>query len=213
MPTKSVRARQGDSIPSLAYENGHFWETVWNDGGNSELRQKRPSPNQLAPGDKVAIPDLRPKQESGATEQKHRFVRRGVPSKLRIQLKTLGEPRKNEKYLLELDGELIEGTTDGEGKIEHEISPDSKGGRLMLNEGAEEIPVKIGHLDPVDVATGTAQRLANLGFPVNAPLHAAGGALQVATGAAVEAFQEANGLNVTGEADQPTRDKLEELHP
>jgi N-acetylmuramoyl-L-alanine amidase len=77
---KSVRARQGDSIPSLAHENGHFWETVWNDGANAELRQKRPRPNQLAPGDEVAIPDLRPKKKSGATEQKHRFVRRGVPS-------------------------------------------------------------------------------------------------------------------------------------
>lgn len=213
MPTKTVRARQGDSIPSLAYDNGHFWETVWNDGGNSELRQKRPSPNQLAPGDQVAIPDLRAKQESGATEQKHRFVRRGVPSKLRIQLKTLGEPRANEKYLLELDGELIEGTTDGEGKIEHEIMPDSKGGRLLLNEGAEEIPVKIGHLDPVDLASGTAQRLANLGFPAGGAMQTGGAAMQAAIGEAVEAFQAANGLDVTGEADQPTKDKLEELHP
>jgi N-acetylmuramoyl-L-alanine amidase len=206
---KNVRARQGDSIPSLAYENGHFWETVWKDGANSELRQQRPSPNQLAPGDEVAIPDLRPKKESGATEQKHRFVRRGVPSMLRLQLKTLGEPRANEKYLLEIDGELIEGTTDGDGKIEHAISPDSEGGRLILNEGAEEVPVKIGHLDPVDVATGTAQRLANLGFPVSATTHTAGKAIE----AAIESFQAANDLEVTGEADEATKDKLEELHP
>ena len=130
---KKVIARQGDSIPSLAHQNGHFWETVWNDAGNADLKEKRPSPNQLAPGDVVEIPDLRRKDESGATEQRHRFKRKGVPSILRLQLKTLGDPRPNEKYVLELDGELIEGTTDGDGKLEQPIPPDCKGGRLLLS--------------------------------------------------------------------------------
>jgi N-acetylmuramoyl-L-alanine amidase len=206
---KKVIARQGDSIPSLAHQNGHFWETVWNDGGNADLKQKRPSPNQLAPGDVVEIPDLRRKDESGATEQRHRFKRKGVPSILRLQLKTLGEPRPNEKYVLELDGELIEGTTDGEGKLEQPIPPDCKGGRLLLNEGAEVIPVKIGHLDPVDVVSGTAKRLANLGYDVGNVTNWNNPALK----SALEAFQRAQKLDVTGKADDATKAKLLELHP
>jgi N-acetylmuramoyl-L-alanine amidase len=209
MPSKTVRVRKGDSIPSLAHQNGHFWETVWNDGANAELRQKRPSPNQLAPGDEVTIPELQKKTESGATEQRHRFKRKGVPSKLRLQLKTLGEPRKNEKYVLELDGELIEGTTDGEGKIEHPIRPDSKGGRLLLSEGAEEIPVKVGHLDPVEVLSGVIQRLNNLGYEAG---HAAQKMVPKLAKALSE-FQEAHKLDVTGEPDDKTKAKLLELHP
>jgi hypothetical protein len=207
-PAQIVHAREGDSIPSLAYGAGHFWETVWNDAGNAELRSKRPSPNQLAPGDEVSIPELRSKQESGATEQRHRFKRKGVPSILRLQLKKLGEPRANEKYVLDLDGQLIEGETDGNGMLEHPIPPDCKGGRLLLKNGAETIPVKIGHLDPVSEVSGVQQRLNNLGYPASD-----GQRIDAKTRAALETFQREHGLDVTGEPDDATRAKLSQLHP
>jgi hypothetical protein len=80
-------ARTGDCILSIAYEHGFFWETLWNDAGNAELKQKRKSPNILVEGDVVHIPDLTPKEESGATEKRHQFKLKAVPAVLILKIR------------------------------------------------------------------------------------------------------------------------------
>ena len=84
--------RQGDCIDSIAYDHGFFWQTLWNHPENAELKRKRKDPNILKEGDVVYIPDLRAKQESASTEQKHRFVRKAVPAKLRLRFMKPKEP-------------------------------------------------------------------------------------------------------------------------
>jgi len=76
----------GDCISSIAFERGFFWQTLWNDGGNAKLKELRKDPNVLQEGDIVHIPDLTLKQESGATENKHKFKLKGVPAKLKLRL-------------------------------------------------------------------------------------------------------------------------------
>jgi hypothetical protein len=76
----------GDCVTSLAFDAGFFPDTVWNDGENAELKQKRKEMNLLEPGDVVVIPDLRVKEESGGTDAKHKFRRKGVPAKLKIKV-------------------------------------------------------------------------------------------------------------------------------
>jgi hypothetical protein len=76
----------GDCIASISFANGHIWQTLWNDSGNAELKQKRKSPYLLVPGDRVTIPPIRLKQEPGATEQLHQFKLNGVPALVRIQI-------------------------------------------------------------------------------------------------------------------------------
>ena len=77
---------QGDCISSIADEHGFFWETLWNLPENSELKQQRKEPTILREGDVVHVPDLRPKDESCATEQLHKFKRKGVPAKLKLRM-------------------------------------------------------------------------------------------------------------------------------
>src|SRR5258708_3074164 len=125
----------GDSIPSLAHDAGHFWETLWNHGRNAQLKANRKNPNILAPADQLHIPDLRIKPFSCGTDTRHKFVRKGIPAKLKIQLFQMGEPRKNEHYTLVLDDKIINGQTDGDGNIEQVIPPNSKGGVLKLDGG------------------------------------------------------------------------------
>lgn len=86
MPTKH-KVKDGDCIASIAFENGFFWRTVWEDSGNAALKRKRKSPFQLMPGDEVQVPDLRHKEESRASDQRHRFKLKGVPAVLIIAIR------------------------------------------------------------------------------------------------------------------------------
>jgi len=83
---KSLRIKQGDSICSVAFKHGFYWETLWKHPDNIELADERKDQNILQEGDVVAIPDLSPKQESCGTDSRHVFRRRGVPVKLRLRL-------------------------------------------------------------------------------------------------------------------------------
>ncbi len=199
----------GDSIPSLAHENGHFWEKVWDHPENAALKAKRKNPNQLVAGDEVFVPELESKEESRGTESRHVFKRKGVPAKIKMQLFLLGEPRKNEEYVLEIDGKLVTGTLDGDGKLEQFVSPAARSGKLKLKGGKEVIPIRLGHLDPVDELSGVKQRLNNLGFRCGSEDNE----MNAATAAALRGFQAQHGLPESGEADAATKAKLQELHP
>jgi len=206
MPMHTVN--RGDSIPSLAHDNGHFWETLWNHPQNAELKALRKTPNILNPGDEVFIPELRLKNVSKGTDATHKFERKGVPAKIRMQLMMLGEPRKNEPYSLVLDDKTIDGTTDGDGFLEAFIRPNCPGGTLILTNTGEEIPISLGHLNPIDTVSGVRQRLSNLGFYCGD-----GDEVDDATKVALSQFQGAHGLPKTGEIDDATRSKLQSLHP
>lgn len=202
-------ASSGESVTSIAESYGFFWQTVWDHDKNAELKQKRKTPNVIAPGDEVFIPPKQKKEESRATEAKHTFKRKGVPAMLRIQLLELDEPRANEPYILEIDGQLISGETDGDGIIEQPISPKARGGILKLPNSGEEWPIRIGHLDPVDTPQGVQQRLNNLGFDAG---DETGDLTASATVEALKRFQAKHGLEATGELTSETTAKLEEIH-
>jgi hypothetical protein len=240
--------QQGECVFSLSYENGLFWRTIWNHSNNSELRRLRPDPNILYPGDVLFIPDRTPKEVSAATDQRHRFCRKGVPAKLRLRLmeerppedqgdaaqsgaevsetgdadvsieyparqvvQRQDEPLANVPYRLLIDGRQTEGQTDGEGRIEASIPPNAREGTLTLRPGTEQqrvIPLQLGHLDPLDTVPGIKERLGNLGFEC-------GDREEEETpeySAALSAFQEKHGLQVTGILDAATRDALRSTH-
>jgi len=200
----------GDSIPSLAKDNGFFADTIWNHPGNAGLRAKRKSQNQLYPGDEVFIPELRKRTETRGTDSSYKFHRKGVPAKLVLHLRRLGEPRKGESYVLIIDGTSYKGTLDGDGKLEQFIPPNAKGGQLILGGGKEIIPINIGYLNPIDELSGVQQRLNNLKFFCGNE----GGTLDDQTVDAITTFQLKNGLKTTGgQIDGATKAKLLELHP
>ena len=121
----------------------------------------------------------------------------------------LGEPRANEPYVLNIDGTIFQGNTDGNGVVEQFIPPNAKGGELRLNGGKEVIPVKIGYLNPIDILSGVQQRLNNLGIYCGSEE----GDMNDDTAAALRRFQQKYGLPVTGNADAATKAKLQQLHP
>jgi hypothetical protein len=259
----------GDCISSIAFDHGFFWETIWNHPKNAELKTKRKDPNILQEDDIVYTPDLTLKRVSRPTNQKHKFVRKGAPAKLRFRImeepkpeetqtaaggaspggggggggsfldkaadaaqKAIGlssgggatkefsepdpqprtvedKPRKNVPFVAIIDGKVITGNTDGDGRIELYIPPNASSGTLTLDPGTLKervIPLNLGHLNPIKALSGVTQRLNNLGFPCG------DGSDEVALTSALKAFQEKNGLSVTGNVDDATRNKLRDLH-
>ena len=208
----------GECVSSIAFENGFFWQTLWNHPANAALKTLRKNPNVLMTGDVVHIPDLTIKQEPGATETRHKFMLKGVPEKLRMKLlDSKHQPRANLDYVIVIDGDSRRGQTDSNGELIESIPPDAKTGKLVIQAPPkpgqpppppEVIQLKLGSLDPITEPSGLRSRLANLKFyrpPAN-------GDVDAATTAALRAFQKKQGLPVTGAPDDATLAKLQELH-
>ena len=203
--------KPGDCIESIAYEHGLFWKTLWDHPDNQQVKQVRQKPNVLLPGDKLVIPPIRVKQEACATEKRHRFVRNGVPSQVRIVLRdSKGQPRANLDYKLVIDGKPLSGKTDNQGMLKHSIPPNASSAKLAIMGGLdpEEYDLGLGQLDPITEVTGIQARLRNLGYECTD----ADGELGPSTEAALQAFQTKFGLPPTGKPDDPTRNKLLKEH-
>lgn len=209
--------KQGECLSSLAKRYGFVnYDTIYDHPNNSELKIKRPNPNVIYPNDVVFIPDNELKEIDAATEQRHRFQLLGNKTIFRLVVKDGDEkPFANVRYELKIDRETYQGTTNDDGKLEQEIRADARAGGVVLfsDEDDEQkvigmFSLKLGHLDPVEEITGVQSRLNNLGFDCGK----ADGVIGRRTKEALRAFQEKNGLPITGEADSATREKLRQIH-
>ena len=202
--------KQGDCLESIAFKHGHFWQTLWDDPNNQQLRLVRQKPNVLFPGDRVFVPDLRKRVEGCTTNQRHRFKRKGVPSRLVMMFSDEDAPRAGLPYILEIDGKLFSGQTDAQGVIDRPIPPHARRGKLILGTGdtSEEYELELGYLDPVSEISGLQARLNDLGFDCGQE----DGVIGPETESALRAFQAEHGLNETGAPDDATRQKLAAMH-
>ena len=203
------KIKQGDCIERIAYNKGFFWETLWNHPQNEGLKKKREEPNVLFPGDSLFIPEKTIKTESIDTEKLHRFRKKGIPSIIRmVLLDEDDEPLKNIKYILKIDGEIVSGKTDSEGKLSHPVNPNVKKGKLIIGEDKDEYDLEIGHIDPISEINGIQNRLNNLGIFCGK----IDGVLGPKTEEDIQEFQVAYGLEVTGKIDEQTKNKLKEIY-
>lgn len=200
--------RAGDCVASIAVGTGHFWETIWNDAANSQLREVREDPYILLPGDRVTIPELRRKDEPIEAERRHRFKRKGCPEKLIVHFREGGSPRVNQRYVLILDNQEHEGVTDPNGRVELFIPPDAKRGVVYFPDSEDAYELDLGHLDPVSETSGIQGRLRNLGY-YDGPVDGRD-SLQLEAG--VRAFQAKQSLPASGQLDENGRRKLQEIH-
>ena len=203
-----VVAQRGDCLSSIAAEHGFDWETVWNHPSNAQLKAARKDPNVLAVGDQVFVPEKEPPGFSGETRRRHSFVLKGTPARLRMVFQVEGEPRANEPYTLEVDGEVTEGTLDGDGLLDVRIAPTARQARIWLEGRDEPLDLALGGLEPKDTLAGVQQRLNNLGFFCGE----ADGQFGPRTHGALLRFQRREKLDLTGQCDAGTVARLEALH-
>ncbi|MEQ8829400.1 MAG: peptidoglycan-binding protein [Alphaproteobacteria bacterium] len=207
----------GDSMASIADQTGHYWQTIWDDPANQDLKKTRENPETLLAGDKVTVPSLREKKEKRETDLIHTFKRRGIPIKVAFTVKEQGKDGTvfaNKAYVLRVGKRRYEGRTDSDGKLEQWVSPAATEGKLTVELDEEGYPesytwiLKVGQVPPIDTMYGIQWRLKNLGYDCGKLDGEASGM----TRAALSVFQSAHGLEETGDADQQTRDKIEEVH-
>lgn len=202
------RVKQGDCLSSIAIQHGWLPASLWNLPENSSLKDARKSPNALCPGDRLFIANVRPHKETGGTEAKHRFRRKGVPVKLKLRLQRGVEALADEAVTLEVDGVSQELTTDGQGYLEVPIPPAATKASLSLASMGKKMTLNLGHLNADNDVAGGQARLNNLGFDVGAEDGAAG----EKTRRAVTRFQRSQSLQETGELDEATLAKLKDVH-
>jgi hypothetical protein len=203
--------RPGDSLSRIAAQHGLPWTRIWDDANNKDLKEKRKNPNVLFAGDELFIPELEQTPLSLQTGKKYELKYAGGTAKIRLRLMVAGRPLANAAYRLVLDnGAELKRKTDHNGYLSEVVPAQVEMGTLFFETrwGRVKKKIKIGSLDPVDSLMGVQQRLRNLGYAC-VPT----GGEDVATTAALSAFQShTQGLSVTGQVDQATRDELVKQH-
>jgi hypothetical protein len=216
MPTVH-RVQQGECLASIAHRYGVMdWRRILDHPDNDALREKRPDPHVLAPGDTVVVPDKEERVADVATGKEHKFKVKLPRVKLRLHLHGRdGEPLAGKRYELTVAGSTVSGTTAGDGLLEEEVPADATTGTLRVfasdddPEHGTRIELAIGHLDPIDHDEGARARLRNLGFLVKSGADDADGR---SLAKALRWFQKQHGLEVTGELDDATADALRGAH-
>jgi hypothetical protein len=195
----SITVKEGQCCTSVAYAEGHLWQSIWDAAENKALRKTRDDPNCLMPGDSLYVPELTKKEEARPTDQRHRF-RLMAAAKLVIMLTyPHGEPRKGARYELTV-GDLVVKDTTADGKINVVIVPsDTKGKLLVYGDGTvtdQTFEFRLGTLNPYNEVQGVQQRFRNLGsrrIEVNNQNNES-------TTTAVRGFQRGSGKAATGAA-------------
>ena len=207
--------RQGDCLSSIADIWGFAdYTEIYQHAENTGFRDKRPNPNIIFPGDVLVIPDRNTKEVPCATDRRHTFVMTQPKVLLRLCLQDdLHQPYADTRYLIRIGKQTIEGTTDGNGLLEHRIPARAASGEITIYPTEDDpytFPLNLGHLDPVDEDAGVDGRLINLGF--GPPDQDSGELSEEDRREALRLFQQRYGLEVTGEPDDTTRAKLREIH-
>lgn len=209
--------RQGEYLSSIAKKFGYRdWKTIYEHPQNHKLKERRPNPDILLPGDQIFIPDKQKKEESCNAGQSHRFKVTSSRNFLQIILKDdQGEPLANVAYTLKVAGQAkpYQASTDGSGLLKQEFPVGVESAELSLGELGLTWNLEVGHLDPVDevvedkaIITGVQARLNNLGFHCGK----VDGILGPMTKEAIRRFQEVilERKNPDGEPDKQTREAL-----
>ncbi len=206
---------QGEFLALIAKQNGFgSFLTIWNHENNADLKALRENPNILLPGDQVFIPDKQAKQVEIKGGQSTKFQVQQDKLLLRLVLdEQFGTPLAQTECEVSVDGVTRKKTTDDNAVLEFVVAAAAQDIEVTVKEKGNPlegvvIPVKIGHLDPVEVPTGQSARLNNLGYFAG-PIDTIDEKLLAS---AVEEFQCDHGLTVDGKCGSLTQAKLKKVH-
>lgn len=202
---------QGESISSIAKAHGFFdWNPLYNRPENAKLKELRPNPDIVYPGDKVYIPDKENQGIVVQVNQLHTFKIRKSRDTLKLKIAPTGDQVwSDRKVELELEDQTLESNIDTEGFVSFTLPHKTSDKALLLVYSAKDteqpsyrVSLKLGQLDPIETPSGQQARLTSLGHE--------------STGEDFEPeikdFQQNNNLISDGICGPITQQKLEETY-
>ena len=117
------------------------------------------------------------------------------------------QPVSNKAYVLEVANRRFQGATSEQGVVSHPVPSDANTGKLTINKWSVELVIR--DMEPVAQIKGAQARLNNLGFYVCDELN---DQIDESFRRALRCFQADYQLEVTGELDEATKQKLEQVH-
>lgn len=120
------------------------------------------------------------------------------------------EPIANAPFRLDVEGQITEGQTDGDGQVKVPIPPNAAKGVITFYPGTPEervLPLSLGAMDPMETIVGARKRLRNLGYHCSIEDKITPELKDV-----IARFQKDNDLEAKGELDDATKAKLKEKH-
>jgi hypothetical protein len=207
MPWHTVA--QGEWMAQIAANYGFADPSpILQHGDNADLVKKRPQQQLLLPNDQVFVPDPAVKKVDCPTGQAYRFKVQVPKTKVQIVVHDEdGEPIKSKPFKLTLDDTVYPGTSGGDGLIAVDIPLQTVGSGQLEIDG-HTLPIRVGHLDPLEEVSGIKGRLHNLGYDCGSLDDQVDDALADA----LRRFQKTSGLDETGQIDDTTRAKLKDAH-
>lgn len=180
---KTHKVKQGEHLSGIALAEGFpNYKSVWEHGDNAALAAVR-DPHVLFPTDEVVIPDFEAKVVDKPTDETHPFQIELIPLFLKLRLMDLdNDPVVDAPCTVStsVTGEPAELVTDKDGKVETEISAETKRAEAVADQpeppaakpgkpkSFDPDPIKydlrIGHLNPPKKMSGQQARLNNLGY-------------------------------------------------
>ncbi|MCL1834155.1 MAG: peptidoglycan-binding protein [Leptospirales bacterium] len=214
---KEYKVNEGESIKSIAYNNGFYWKTIWDHPDNKELKELRKNPEILYADDIVVIPDKEIRKEKITSNELHKFKVKGSGEMFQMRFLLGDKPMANVSYTLYIDKKFFAGKTDEEGWVKKPTHPNARVARVYLGDEededgnlleTDEYIFNLGHLDPIDTISGIQGRLNNLGYNCGEE----DGEIGENTINAIKGFQNKNGLSATGVLNDMTRKKIQEVY-
>jgi hypothetical protein len=216
--------RKGDYLTKLAHEMGFDPKFVWGHAKNKELVQKRKNQEVLKAGDILWIPDEARRKMPVESETDNSYVARVPKMPLVMTLKLGGKILKKEPFIVRGLGRLPDGTgakkeeltgeTDDKGVLRLAPAVHVREIEIVLPKRKKELRVFVAGLAPDNELSGVRMRLKNLGYlgakHQGAERYEALDPVQLE--AAVRAFQQDAGIEVTGVVDEKLTQKLVEVH-
>jgi N-acetylmuramoyl-L-alanine amidase len=144
----------------------------------------------------------------------HRFSAEVPAHAIQLRLQSGGRAHPEEGYTALVDGRSITGTIGSDGMVTIPVRPTTRVVVLTIHERWDDFEhdhvmhLRVGGLDPATSTTGVQARLSHLCFQPGR----VDGELGPRTRDAVRRFQAAHGLELTGEVDDATRDRLVQEH-
>jgi len=168
---RRVLVAAGDTALRIAARHGfRRLSSVWLHPENAALRALRRSPDVLAPGDELFVPELEPRLEGADTTKRHVYLAPQPRERLRARFEWSDRtPMAGRAFTLELEGAPLAGATDGAGFVDVAIPLGMRTASLSFDDDPELVwSLRVGELDPVDEPTldaglsGAIARLQNL---------------------------------------------------